>query len=124
MKRNFSLIFFLKKGKTDQEGTSSIYMRITIEKKRVDLATGKQCPDAEWLNSKIVGYSSQAKIINLYLRQLESKIHESHRNLIMLGEQITAKSLADDFLGKDRKIKKLTEVFEEHNREMAELIGG
>ncbi|WP_240916421.1 phage integrase SAM-like domain-containing protein [Pedobacter sp. HDW13] len=40
----------------------------------------------------------------------------------MLGEQVTAKSLADDFLGKDRKIKKLTEVFEEHNREMAALI--
>lgn len=123
MKRNFSLLFFLKKGKTDQEGTSSIYMRITIEKKRVDLATGKECLEVDWLNGKLLGHSFQAKSINLYLRQLESKIHESHRNLIMLGEQITAQSLADEFLGKGRKIKKLTEVFEEHNSEMTELIG-
>jgi len=123
MKRNFSLLFFLKKGKTDQPGTSSIYMRITIEKKRVDLATGKQCNDTNWFDGKLAGNSSQAKTINLYLRQLESKVHESHRNLIMLGEEVTAKSLADDFLGKGRKVRKLTEVFESHNKEMAELVG-
>lgn len=63
MKRNFSLLFFLKKGKTDQEGNSSIYMRITIEKKRVDLATGKQCADTDWFNGKIVGSSAYAKSI-------------------------------------------------------------
>ncbi|WP_443938845.1 site-specific integrase [Pedobacter sp. MW01-1-1] len=123
MKRNFSLLFFLKKGKTDQPGTSSIYLRITIEKKRVDLATGKQCNDSNWLDGKLTGNSSQAKIINLYLRQLESKVHEAHRNLIMLGEDVTAKRLADDFLGKEKKARKLTEVFESHNKEMAELVG-
>jgi len=123
MKRNFSLLFFLKKGKTDQEGNSSIYMRITIEKKRVDLATGKQCADNDWFNGKIVGSSAHAKSINLYLRQLESKVHESHRNLLMIGEEITAKTLADDFLGKGTKVRKLTDVFEDHNKEMAELVG-
>jgi len=123
MKRNFSLLFFLKKGKTDQEGNSSIYMRITIEKKRVDLATGKQCADTDWFNGKIVGSSAHAKSINLYLRQLESKVHESHRNLLMIGEDVTAKTLANDFLGKGTKVRKLTDVFEDHNKEMAELVG-
>lgn len=123
MKRNFSLLYFLKKAKTDQEGISSIYMRITIEKKRVDLATGKQCADTDWLNGKVAGNSAHAKTINQYLRQLESKVHESHRNLIMIGDEVTAKTLADDFLGKGSKVRKLVEVFEDHNREMAELVG-
>jgi hypothetical protein len=91
MKRNFSLLFFLKKGKTDQVGNSSIYMRITIEKKRVDLATGKQCTDNDWLNGKVIGNSAMAKAINLYLKQLESMLHESHRNLLVARVGISAK---------------------------------
>jgi hypothetical protein len=55
MKRNFSLLFFLKKGKTDPQGISSIYMRITIEKKRAEIATGKVCQDVDWKNGKIKG---------------------------------------------------------------------
>jgi len=72
MKRNFSLLFFLKKGKTDHDGNCSIYMRITIEKKRVDLATGKQCADNDWLNGKIVGSSAHIKSINLYPRDISA----------------------------------------------------
>ncbi|WP_426330038.1 site-specific integrase [Pedobacter sp. R-06] len=123
MKRNFSLLFFLKKGKTDHDGNSSIYMRITIEKKRVDLATGKQCADNDWSNGKVIGNSAMAKAINLYLKQLESRLHESHRNLLMAREDVTAKSLADNFLGKGTQVRMLTDVFEAHNNEMQQLVG-
>jgi len=123
MKRNFSLIFFLKKGKTDPQGASSIYMRITIDKKRAEMATGKSCLDNQWDNGQLKGGTSLVKTINLYLRQIESKVHEAHRHLLMCNDDITAKNLMDEFLGKDRKARKLTEVFEEHNRQMAELIG-
>jgi hypothetical protein len=87
-------------------------MRITIEKKRVDLATGKQCADNDWLNGKVIGNSAMAKAINLYLKQLESRLHESHRNLLMAREDVTAKSLADNFLGKGTQVRMLTDVFE------------
>jgi len=64
MKRNFSLLFFLKRGKTDPQGISSIYMRITIEKKRVEIATGKVCQDVDWENGKIKGNTALAKTLN------------------------------------------------------------
>lgn len=37
----------------------------------------------------------------------------------MIGEDVAAKTLADDFLGKGTKVRKLTDVFEDHNKEMA-----
>jgi len=90
MKRNFSLLFFLKKGKTDQEGCSSVYLRITVDKKRAEVATGKQCSETDWDNGKFKGRTTMAKTLNLYLRQLESKIHEAHRHLLLLNEDLTA----------------------------------
>jgi len=123
MKRNFSLIFFLKKRDTDQEGCSSVYLRITINKKRAEAATGKHCNDEEWENGKFIGRTAMAKTLNMYLRQLESKVHDAHRQLLMRGEEVTAKNLMDEFLGKDQKAHQLTQVFEEHNRQMAELVG-
>ncbi|TCD26492.1 hypothetical protein EZ456_12920 [Pedobacter psychrodurus] len=94
MKRNFSLLFFLK-GKTDQEGNSFIYMRITIEKKRVDLATGKQCAKTDWLNGKVIGNSALAKATNLYLKQLESRLHDDPVNfeIILNSEGLEAINL-------------------------------
>ncbi|RBQ08986.1 site-specific integrase [Pedobacter miscanthi] len=123
MKRNFSLIFFLRKAKTDQQGLSSIYMRITVEKKRCELSTGKTCPEKEWENGKVSGSSSRAKTLNLYLHQLETKLHEAHRQLLLMDELITAQTLANQFLGKTDKPRMLTEVFQDHNDEMEALVG-
>lgn len=123
MKRNFSLLFFLKRGKTDPQGISSIYMRITIEKKRAEIATGKVCQDSDWENGKIKGNTAQAKALNTYLHQMELKVHNSHRQLLMRDEDITAESVMNEFLGKSIKVRMLTEVFEMHNKEMKELLG-
>ncbi|WP_316826107.1 site-specific integrase [Pedobacter miscanthi] len=123
MKRNFSLIFFLKKGKTDQKDTSSIYIRITVEKKRAEVATGKQCLDIDWDNGKVRKSSSAAKSINPFLKQLELKVHDAQRKLMMADEDATALNLMDELLGRSYKVRKLTEVFEDHNDRMKALVG-
>lgn len=64
-----------------------------------------------------------AKTLNLYLRQLESKVHEVHRHLLLLNEDLTAQNLMDEFLGRGQKVRKLREVFTMHNEEMATLVG-
>lgn len=42
MKTNYSLLFYLKKQKNYEKGPAPIYMRITIEGKRVEAATGRE----------------------------------------------------------------------------------
>lgn len=52
MKRNFSLLFFLKRRNTDQNGSTSVYLKITVDKKRSEAATGKQCRETDCDNGK------------------------------------------------------------------------
>ncbi|WP_426330051.1 site-specific integrase [Pedobacter sp. R-06] len=123
MKRNFSLIFFLKRRNTDQNGITSVYLRITVDKKRSEAATGKQCKEEEWDNGKFKGRTEKAKTLNLYLHQLELKVQEAHRQIFIRDEELTAQTLMDEFLGKKHRIRKLKEVFEAHNKEMEALVG-
>jgi len=123
MKRNFSLIFFLKQVRNTLDVEQSIYLRITISKKRVETATGKTCLEAEWQNGQLKGSSRKAKILNAYLHQLELEVHDAQRRLLTLGKEINAQSLMDEYLGKSEKTRKLKEVFEQHNKEMEMLVG-
>lgn len=123
MKRNFNLIFFLKKRNDSQIDGLSIYLRITVSKKRAETATGKKCLENEWGNGQLKGNSLKSKTLNAYLKQLELRIHDAHRILLTLGIEVTADSLMNEYLGKTEKRRTLKEVFEDHNHEMAVLVG-
>ncbi|WP_443939456.1 Arm DNA-binding domain-containing protein [Pedobacter sp. MW01-1-1] len=43
MKTNFSLLFYLKKQKNYVSGNVPIYMRITVEGNRSEMATNRNC---------------------------------------------------------------------------------
>lgn len=51
MKTTFSLLFYLKKPKDYTTGAAPIYLRITVDGKRAELAAGKECEPEQW-NSK------------------------------------------------------------------------
>ena len=48
MKTNFSLLFYLKKQKNYESGEVPVYLRITINSKRAEIATGRQCDPKRW----------------------------------------------------------------------------
>lgn len=123
MKRNFSLIFFQKRGRRDLSEKLPIYLRITVSKKRVELTTGKECLEKDWENGKFIGNSSTANTMNAFLRQMELQVHDAHRKLLALGIDITAESLANELLGKKEAKRTLKQVFEAHNAEMDALVG-
>ena len=103
MKRNFSLIFFLKQVKNSTDAEQSIYLRITISKKRVETATGKTCLEAEWQSGQLKGSSRKAKILNAYMHQLELEVHDAQRRLLTLGKEINAQSLMDEYLANQKR---------------------
>jgi len=51
MKTNLSLLFYLKKQKNYESGEAPIYLRITVNSKRTEIATGRLCDPKRW-NSK------------------------------------------------------------------------
>ncbi|MBC6112772.1 site-specific integrase [Pedobacter fastidiosus] len=123
MKRNFSLIFFLKRGKRASSEKLPVYLRITVSKKRVEVTSGKDCLEKDWENGKFKGNSSAARTMNAFLKQMELQVHDAHRKLLTLGSDITAESLANELLGKEDDKKTLRQVFENHNSQMEALVG-
>jgi len=52
MKTNFSILFYMKKQKNYIAGSAPIYLRITVDGKRCEIATGRECVPEKW-NSKL-----------------------------------------------------------------------
>ena len=69
MKTNLSLLFYLKKQKYYEGGEAPIYLRITVNSKRTEIATGRLCDPKRW-NSKsgrISGNKEDGRSVNAYL---------------------------------------------------------
>ncbi|KQM75270.1 hypothetical protein ASE74_20855 [Pedobacter sp. Leaf216] len=125
MKTNFSLLFYLKRQKNYQSGPVAIYMRITVNGKRVEITSGRSCEPSQWntVNGRSSGKKEDSKSLNAYLDDLQFKIHEAHRQLTLHNEEVTAISIRDRFLGKQGNHHTIIGVFKEHNRKLEILIG-
>ena len=125
MRINFSLLFYLKKPKNYQEGPVPIYLRVTVAGKRAELTTSRSVDPARWISSagRAKGTKAAARSLNVYLDNLQAKVYEAHRQLVEAGLPLTAEAIKNRFLGKEEKGRTLLEVFSEHNRKMAALVG-
>lgn len=125
MKRaTFNILFFIKKTKLLKNGKAPIYLRITVNGKRSEIAIKRSIPLNLWdtLKSKAKGNSKEAQIINDYLNSVRGQIYTHHQELQERRKTITAKSLTNAFLGIGEKQWTLLELFREHNADMKKLI--
>ncbi|HEX4372804.1 MAG TPA: Arm DNA-binding domain-containing protein [Puia sp.] len=106
--KTFSLLFYLKKGKSENADKRLIYMRITVSSERVELSTKRYCDDiSKWNSSagRLTGTKENTKMLNAYLDTLQSKAYEALRFFIDRDEIITAEKIKDKLSGNDRGIK-------------------
>nr|WP_294897148.1 site-specific integrase [uncultured Pedobacter sp.] len=125
MKTNFSLLFYIRRQKNYQSGPIPIYLRITVDGKRSELSTGRDCLPDEWNGSlgRGVGKKERIKTLNAYLDTVQQKIKIAHNELLESGKIITSKSISDHFSGKSEKSRQLLQQFTEHNDKVKALIG-
>lgn len=125
MKTTFSLLFYLKKPKNYRNGPMPVYLRITVNGRRSETTAGRECEPAQWNSTagRLKGTKEDVKSFNAYLDNLQSQIYEAHRVLTEAGNIITAESLKNKFLGKSEKSRMLINIFKEHNRKVAALVG-
>ena len=72
-------------------------MRLTVNGRRIEIATGRQCDPKRW-NSKagrLSGSKEDARSTNSYLNTLQEKVFSAHSELVISGELITAESVKD-----------------------------
>jgi len=126
MKFNFNLLFYLKKPKHYTSGPVPIYMRITVEGKRAELTTGRECDPDRWnaAAGRASGTKASVKSMNIYLDNLQAKVYEAHWQLVEENQAIiTAEAIKNKFIGKEENPRMLIETFEEHNSKLKALVG-
>lgn len=125
MQNLLSILFFIKRAKANKDQESPIYLRITYAGKRVELSTMRKVPVEKWNSSgnKVDGHSVRAKEINRHLEQLKEKVYKIYQDLVLKDEIITSVKIRDIFLGKERYKRMVLVIFEDHNTQMAKLLG-
>jgi integrase len=125
MKTNFSLLFYLKKPKNYQNGLVPIYLRITVNGKRAETSTGRECEPNLWNSTagRFKGTKEEIKSFNAYLDNLQAQVYEAHGQLTEAAGTITAESLKNKLLGKSEKSRMLISLFKDHNKKVSALVG-
>ncbi|MDH7462184.1 site-specific integrase [Chitinophagaceae bacterium 26-R-25] len=128
MEKSFGLLFFLKKQRAYKPGEGmSIYMRITVDSKYVEVSTKRKCEPSKWnahagrANNKLESY----KEFNAYLDTLQQKVFEAKRKLLELDKDVNPSNIKDLLIGNDVDENKrmLMKIFAYHNEQMQALVG-
>ncbi|MBN1987446.1 MAG: site-specific integrase [Prolixibacteraceae bacterium] len=121
----YNLAFVLRNGRKNNDGKSPVYMRITVNGQRAEVSIKRHIHPDNWENkaNKAKGYKSEVKQLNQYLESLKALMNDYHTEMIKLGEEVTAQSLKNKFLGISEDRRMLLEVFEYHNQQLKELEG-
>ncbi|MEO3403236.1 site-specific integrase [Mucilaginibacter sp. CAU 1740] len=126
MNKSFNLLFYVKRSKTNAEGLAPVYLRITIDGVRIEVSSKRYVNPDKWNTNgqKLTGNNEDTKSINAYLKTLEHQVYDVHRDMMEHKLLITASNLKDRLLGgKPSPGKMLVPIFQEHNRQVAALIG-
>lgn len=125
MNANISILFYLKRVKTNNQGLAPIFQRITINGKRLDNSTGKYIDPDKWNSdtSRMRGNSEEARLLNAHLDNLKVKIFTAEKKLIASELEITIENLKNALHHKLNRKRMLVPIFQDHNNKIKELIG-
>ena len=122
---NCSLLFYLRKQKNYKSGPVSIYLRITIDGERAEIALGRKCEPTRWnaAAGRASGTKEEIRSLNAWLNSVESKIYEIIRDLNEAEDLVSAETVKNKFLGKESVDRMLLEIFADHNKKIETLVG-
>lgn len=125
MVHNLHILFFLYRSKSNEKGTSPIFCRLTLDKKRRQFSTGHFAKETNWNNliQRYRGTSTDAQHINNKLDEIKAKVILSFDRLVKERESITVDDVYNRYSGSEKIYKTLIQAFEYHNQKMKELIG-
>jgi site-specific recombinase XerD len=127
MDSKLKTLFYLKKPKNYIKGPLPVYLRISLDYPPKELSTGVSCTLGAWnsKNERIKGSDIEATKNNGALEKLENKVRDTFRYLTENEPDtiITSALIKDKVLGKTVKAKTLLDVFNEHNQQVAALVG-
>lgn len=122
-KKKFSLTFFIRRHRVLYDGKYPIYVRIKLNETLVDVSTGLTVQEDLWSseNGFAVGKSKEVKLVNDSIDRIKSEIIQNYQNICFEGDEITAKSIKNAWLGIAVEEKTLCGIFTMHNEKAEQL---
>lgn len=122
-RETFSLLFFIRKNKTNKDGKAPVYLRVTANGKRIEIAIKRWIDTTRWSSAKgyANGTGSDCKALNQYIDIVRSRIYQIHRELIERGKEATAEAIKAEFQGKGERSKGLLEALQGHIKKLKAL---
>jgi len=119
----FATLFWVSSTRI-KNGQVSVYVRITVNGKRVNISLKRKVALSEWNSSKgrARGTKQESRLLNRYLDQIQSRIYESYEQLRAEKELISAQTIKARFLGEDDQEYSLLTLVDYHNTQMSETL--
>lgn len=119
------ILFWLYKSKANKEGKAPIYLRITVNGKKVEIATGHWLRTDEWdtPKQKAKGVSQGSISINKYITSTTNKILQIQDSLVITETPVSAELIKEKLLGTTSEKKTLLQLFDYHNSQIKLQVG-
>ena len=119
----FSILFWVY-GTRAKNQQANIYARITLNCKKVNISLRQKTDIALWdaKRQKVKGNSLQSKNINFFLDETRSELINCYRELRSEDKEPTAETIKARYLGEDKKVHTLREIFQYHNESIVNKV--
>lgn len=125
MKTKITLHFYAKSTKANATGLLPIYVRLTVDGKRLEFSTKKFVEKSKWSSelSKMKGTTEEARSINSYLDLMKTKVFNAQMELMHRNENLSIENFKEKLLGTEQRQRMLIPIFQDHNNKIKELVG-
>ncbi len=122
--KTFGVSFFIKKYQQDKNQQVPIYVRISVDAKRLDMSVQRKIAIDRWDDARGMarGTKEEFKRLNHYLDQIKSQLFACKEALARERKLITAEAIKNRYLGQDERGKTLKGLVEYHNEEMKDEL--
>jgi hypothetical protein len=126
MNQGFKLLFLLKKGHVSKKGTLPVYVRITIDGKRIEWSIQKSCEPSKWDQDKgrAIGTKTEVIQLNNYLNTIQHDILDVQHEYALRKEPLDVSVFRKRFIEKEEEVfQTIIKVYQEHNDQFEKLSG-
>ena len=125
MNTKLSVLFFVKRTKTNVDGLLPIFIRVTVNGERIEFSTKRFTTSEKWSveGKRMKGTSAESKATNSYLDTLKAKVYDYQQQLIREDEVVNAENMRNKIMGVEKRTHMIVGIFQNHNNEIRALIG-
>lgn len=115
----FSILFWVY-GKRAVNNKANIYIRVTLNGKRVNISLKKKINVSTWDEKlqRASGTDKDSRILNLYLNEIQSKVYRIYEDFKRVEIPFTSQMVKAKFLGEDKTRHSFQNLVDYYNEKM------